>query len=147
MKKLILIISVMYSSAVYPIEFYQCIDSEGQSHFTNLPKSSLDKNCVQRSNQYLVMLNQDYSNLAVELKKFEVNADDEEFMGLEQENDKNSMPEMLDADTDTVLEQLLENSQEEPQNLPADLVEARTKSVQGNLKTNNFDEPVTNVKD
>jgi len=49
---------------VYAIEFYQCVDANGQRHYTNLPAESLDSNCMQNSDRFDYLLKQDYSNLS-----------------------------------------------------------------------------------
>jgi hypothetical protein len=62
------ILSVITFSS-YAVEFHSCTDSTGKTHFTNLPKSSLDSNCSQKDH-YSEMFNQDYQNLSIEYAKY-----------------------------------------------------------------------------
>ncbi len=70
MKLLSFTILMSFSLSSYAVEFNSCTDDKGHTHFTNLPKSSLDSNCAPK-NHYTVMLNQDYLNLSNEYAKYE----------------------------------------------------------------------------
>jgi hypothetical protein len=71
MKLLLFTILLLFSFSTYSVEFSRCIDDKGKVHFTNLPLSSLDTNCAKKEDYYVIMLNQDYENLANEFKKYE----------------------------------------------------------------------------
>jgi len=87
MKLLSFILLILFSTLSFSIEFYKCVDDKGQSHFTNLPKSSLDSNCGQKD-RYAIMFKEDYSNLVNDLKKQEVNQiEEQEEPLLEEMND------------------------------------------------------------
>lgn len=62
---------ISYSSSA--VEFHRCIDDKGLTHYTNLPKSSLDNNCAQQDH-YALMFSQDYDNLHNTHQKYENNA-------------------------------------------------------------------------
>ncbi len=83
MKLLSFTILILFSLSSYAVEFYRCIDDQGIVHFTNLPKSSLDSNCVVKD-RHTVMLNQDYSNLTNEFKKYETVVEETEKFKLEE---------------------------------------------------------------
>lgn len=70
MKLLSFTILSLISFSSFAVEFHSCTDNKGQTHFTNLPKTSLDANCAP-ADHYSVMLNQDYQNLAYEYAKYE----------------------------------------------------------------------------
>ncbi len=83
MKILSFTILTLFSLSSYAVEFYRCIDDKGKVHLTNLDKSSLDSNCVAKD-RYALMLNQDYSNLADEFKKYETRVEEIEEFELEE---------------------------------------------------------------
>ena len=63
------------SISSFSVEFHRCVDNNGQKHFTNLPKTSLDSNCSPKDH-YALMLNNDYQNLSVEHEKYEISEED-----------------------------------------------------------------------
>ncbi len=66
---------LLISISSFAVEFHSCIDNNGQKHFTNLPKYSLDSNCSPKDH-YALMLNNDYQNLSVEHEKYEISEED-----------------------------------------------------------------------
>jgi len=109
MKLLSFTILILFSLSSNAVEFYQCIDNKGLSHFTNLPKSSLDLNCVAKD-RHTIMLNQDYSNLADEFKKYETSVEEiEEFELEEMDLSFDSMTQSVKDvfDPDKALEELI----------------------------------------
>ena len=126
----------MCSIPVYAIEFYQCIDSEGQSHFTNLPKSTLDSDCRPKNDQYMVMLNQDYQNLENEFLKYETSEEETfDILDVTLDSASKSISELFDADM--ALEELLENTQDKRNNFATDFFKARTEAVESILSEEN----------
>jgi len=63
------------SISAHSVDFQSCIDANGRKHFTNLPKTSLSKDCTVKDH-YALMLDQDYQNLAAHHQKFQI---DDEF--------------------------------------------------------------------
>ena len=70
MKIKVFVCLLSFSISSSAVEFYRCIDSDGKQHFTNMPESSLNKDCKQNKDHYAVMLEQDYSNLDKEFEKY-----------------------------------------------------------------------------
>ena len=66
---------LLISISSFAVEFHRCVDNNGQKHFTNLPKNSLDSNCSPKDH-YALMLNNDYQNLSVEHGKYQVIEED-----------------------------------------------------------------------
>lgn len=93
----------------YSVEFYKCVDTDGKSHFTNLPRNSLDRNCVQKTNLYALMLDEDYQNLNMESRKYEQGDNDESQL----EEIKQQLDGMVEPDKS---DELLKNTQNKPGN-------------------------------
>ncbi len=116
MKLLSFTILALTSISVHSVEFSSCIDKNGESHFTNLPKSSLNSNCELKEDRYLTMLNQDYQNLHNEFKKYEPVEEDPEIIESLVDNFDVSIapiPKSVEdikdlLDPDKALEQLME---------------------------------------
>ncbi|MCZ6803906.1 MAG: DUF4124 domain-containing protein [Proteobacteria bacterium] len=102
MKLLSFTFLMVLSFTASAIEFYQCTDDKGKLHFTNLPKSSLDSNCGQISDQYSFMLNQDYLNLADEFKKYEVQEEepDAEMLSFDSLDTLKALEQLMQATED-----------------------------------------------
>ncbi len=120
MKLLSFTILALTSISVHSVEFSSCIDKNGETHFTNLPKTSLNSNCEIKEDRYLTMLNQDYQNLANEFKKYEPAKKVPETIGNRAENLGVSIapiPKSLEdikdlMDPDKALEQLMEATED-----------------------------------
>jgi len=140
MKLLLIIIPMILSFSTSAVEFYQCIDDKGQSHFTNLPESSLDSNCGQKADYYTIMLNQDYLNLANEFKKFEVK--EEEFEEIRLSLDSITQPFMDILDPDKALDELVEASLNKRENAATKFFNARSKAVEQILNMANPNPPI-----
>ena len=130
---------MIFALPAYSIEFYQCIDSKGQSHYTNLPKNSLDKECRQKDNQYLVMLNQDYQNLENEFLKYETPVEDINLIEMSVDTVTKPISDLLDSDK--ALDELLENTQEKRKNFATEFFRARTEAVKSILEEENPNPP------
>ena len=72
MNLLLFTVLFMFSFSTHALDFHKCIDADGQSHFTNLPESSLDANCSQKTDRFSVLLHRDYLNLGNEFKKYAI---------------------------------------------------------------------------
>lgn len=70
MKLLIFIACTCISLSSNALELYSCTDKSGKTHYTNLPKNSLDSNCKSK-NLHSVLLKQDYDNLKNIYSKYE----------------------------------------------------------------------------
>ncbi len=124
MKLLSFTILMMLSFSAYAVKFYQCIDDKGQAHFTNLPESSLDSNCEQKTDHFSIMLNQDYLNLANEFNKHKVKEDESD------EIDSITQPVKDISDPDKALDELVDTSLNKPENAATKFFKARTKTVE-----------------
>ena len=129
MKPLIFVVLMIFPFSTYAVEFHQCIDDKGRSHFTNLSKSSLDSNCRETTDHYSFMLNQDYLRLANELNKVdeieEEPGSDETMLSI----DSITQPVMDLLDPDKALDELVESSSEHD-NTATKFFKARTKAIE-----------------
>ncbi|NOG59398.1 MAG: DUF4124 domain-containing protein [Proteobacteria bacterium] len=64
------------SFSLHAVEFHSCTDNNGQTHFTNLPLTSLNSNCTPKD-YYSEILNQDYQNLSNEYAKYDNHSEKE----------------------------------------------------------------------
>jgi hypothetical protein len=142
MKYLIFINLILFSLSSYAIEFYRCSDASGKVHLTTMPKSSLDANCKQKSDQYAVMLEQDYLNLSNRFKKYEIikEPDDIEFT---LENFTKPVMELLDADK--ALDELLENTKTKRNSEVSKFFRARSDAVESILSEEKPNTPPDSV--
>ncbi len=76
MKIILITILAFISIQSHAVEFYQCIDGNGQRHYSNLPAESYDSNCKQKSDRYDYLLKQDYSQLSDGYNKFQSEQDE-----------------------------------------------------------------------
>jgi trehalose-6-phosphate synthase len=134
MKLLIIATLMIFSSQSYAVEFYQCTDKKGRQHFTNLPASSLDSNCKQKTDRYTYLINQDYSNLENKLKNYsETLETDEQFDDALLSIDNFTDPIKNILDPDKALEQLLDNATNKDENMATEFFNARSKAIESIL--------------
>ena len=129
MKILLYLSFILFSTASYSIEFYRCTDTYGKIHLTNMPKSSLDSNCRQKTDYHSVFLEEDYSNLAEEYKKYEITKKEE----IDTELEIIAKPISDIIDSDKALEKLLDNANENKDSEATKLFKARTEAVESTL--------------
>ena len=127
MKYLIFTSLFFFSITAHAIEFYRCTDTNGKDYFTNLPASSLDANCQQKNDHFVVLLEQDYLNLSNEFKKYEAV---EEETPLESIIDKVGLPSADILDAEFALEELLENTKEKRNSEVSKFFRARTRAIE-----------------
>ncbi|GJM06068.1 MAG: hypothetical protein DHS20C09_20640 [marine bacterium B5-7] len=138
MKILFIVLSVLFSSQSYAVEFYQCIDQKGHKHFTNLSADSLDSNCQPKTDRYSYLLGQDYSNLEHKLENytqiFETQELEREQTGDSAITSKSFIDPVKDLfDSDKALEQLLEASNKREKNMATEFFDARSNAVESVL--------------
>jgi len=134
MKLLIIATLMIFSIPSYAIEFYQCIDKKGLQHFTNLPASSLDSNCKQKTDRYSYLINQDYSNLENKLKNYSESLEtQEQFDDALLSIDNFIEPVKSILDPDKALEQLVENATNKDENMATEFFNARSKAIESIL--------------
>lgn len=126
MKLLSFTILMFFSLSSNAVEFNSCTDDKGHTHFTNLPKSSLDSNCAPE-NHYTVMLNQDYLNLFNGYKKY-VAAEKEPGNIVSLESFSQPVKDILDPDK--ALDMLVDSSLKKDENAAKKFFKARTNAVE-----------------
>jgi hypothetical protein len=112
------ILSIITFSS-YSVEFHRCTDDKGKTHYTNLPISSLDFNCVAKDH-YTLLLEQDYQNLPNKFNQYEVkleeNLEDSSIAfdidkdNLSPDSIKNKVNDIFDPDK--ALEELMEATED-----------------------------------
>lgn len=132
MKTLLFIVlsSVFYASSA--IELYSCTDKTGKTHYTNLPKNSLDTNCKIKD-LHAVMLQQDYNNLKNIHSKRELGQNDTSTGFIE-----TKINDVLDADK--AFDELMEAT-EDRDDVFTRAIRGRTESIKNTLKQGNTDSP------
>lgn len=134
MKLLLITILTFFSIQIHAVEFYQCTDKKEQQHYTNLPASSLDANCKQKTDRYAYMINQDYSNIENNFKRYtEIDETQEQIDEslLTIDNFTDTVQNILDPDK--ALEQLVENATNKDENMATEFFNARTKAIESIL--------------
>ncbi len=127
MKSLIIATLMLISFQLYAVEFYQCIDKKGRQHYTNLPASSLDSNCKQKTDRYSYLINQDYSNIENILKNHSEKLEtqdqfDDALLSIDNFTD----PVKNNLDPEKALEQLLNNTTNKDDNMVTEISTARS---------------------
>ncbi len=146
MKILSFIVLSYVSFSTFAIELYSCTDETGKTHYTNLPKNSLDSNCKAKD-QYAVMLQQDYDNLSHIYSKYESEAEQDDFYentstepfqfsetDFSSDSIKNKVTDIFDADK--ALEELMEAT-EDRDDVFTRAIRGRTKGVKDIIEQGN----------
>lgn len=95
-----------------------------------MPKSSLDANCRQKTDQYAVMLEQDYLALSNKFKQYEIIDEPDDF---EDMLDDITKPVLDLLDADKALDELLDNTKTKRNSEASKFFRARSDAVESIL--------------